>query len=126
MPKHDPIKPGDVKDRENGHDPRDDGPEQEPVVPEIARPLRKRVLRLGLHAEEAAPEVHHLDGEEEREPHHGRETGGTGPEHQVAAGRVVVVAVFADFAIAEAVEDEDEAAEAEGCHPETVDEHVEH
>lgn len=126
VPEHDPIEPGDVEDGEDGHDAGDDGPEEEAVLPEVAGPLREGVLRLGLHAEEAAPEVHHLDGEEEREPNHGREAGGAGPEHQVAAGRVAVVAVFADLAVAEAVEDEDEAAEAEGCHPETVDEHVEH
>lgn len=121
------VETGDVDDGEHGDEASNDGPEEELVAPDVDDPLGEVALAAGLHAEETASQVDHLPGEEQGEPGKAGKGGGTGAEDNFAALGVRVVAVVANVsgAVADTVEDEDEGAEAEGSHPETVDYHVE-
>lgn len=115
----------DVDEGEHGDEASHNSPEEELVAPDVNHPLSKILLGLGLHAEEGAAQVDHFPGEEEGEPGEAGESGGAGAEDNLAAF-VVLIAAFANIggAVAEAVEDEDEGGEAEGGHPEAVDDHV--
>ena len=68
--------------------------------------------------------MHHLPGQEQREPGHADEGGGAGTEDRVAGGRVAAVAFCCEVAVAPGEEDEGESAEAQGGHPDAVDEGV--
>ena len=103
-----------IQQRKDRHEAKHDTPEQELVLPHINHPLREIALTLWLHAEETASEVHQLPRQEEREPHHAHERGGAGAEYLVALRAIGVVAVGAETAVAEAVDDQAEAGETEG------------
>ena len=124
MLEHHIVNHGDIQDRERKHESRHDPKEEELVPPHVHHPLREIQLGLGLHAEEAAPHVHHLPGEEEREPGHADEGGCARAEHCVAFARVVAVAAGGEVAVAPGEEDEREGGEAERGHPDTVDDGV--
>lgn len=83
-----------VQDGEGEYETGHDSEEQELVAPDIVHPLREVALGVGLHLEEAAAEVHHLPGEEEREPGHACECCGTSAEDSVTSVRFVRVIVL--------------------------------
>lgn len=115
----------DVDEGEHGDEASDNSPEEELVAPDVNHPLSEVLLGLGLHAEEGAAQVDHFPGEEEGEPGQTGKSGGAGAEDDFAAFVVLVAAVAnVGGAVAEAVEDEDEGGEAEGGHPEAIDDHV--
>ncbi len=58
------VDDGDINDGEGKYEASHNTPEQELVVPNIVHPLGEVTLRMGLHPEEAASQVHHLPGEE--------------------------------------------------------------
>lgn len=82
----------DVQDREGRDESNHDAAEQKLVAPDVKHPLGEIALGTGLHAEETAAHIDHLPGEEESEPGHAHEGGGSGAEHTVAFGAVVAVA----------------------------------
>lgn len=124
MLKHHIVDNRDIQNRKRKHKARHNPKEEELVPPHIHHPLREIQLGLGLHAEEAAAHVHHLPGEEEREPGHADEGGCARAEDGVAFGRVVAVAAGGEVAVAPGEEDKREGGETEGCHPDAVDEGV--
>ena len=121
------VEAGNVDDGEHGDEARDDGPEEKLVAPGVDDPLGKVLLALGLHAEEGPAHVDHFPGEEECEPGEAGKRRCAGPEDDFAALRVMVVAVVANVrgSIAEAVEHKDKRRQAEGRHPQAVNNHVE-
>ena len=124
MLKHHIIDHRDIQNRKRQHKPRHNPKEEELVPPHVHHPLREIQLGFWLHAEEAAPHVHHLPGEEEREPGHADEGGCARAEHRVAFRLVVAVAAVGEVAVAPGEEDQGEGGEAEGGHPDAVDEGV--
>lgn len=115
-----------VDDGKHGDEACDDGPEQELVAPDINDPLRKVALALGLHTEERSAHVDHFPGKEKSEPSEAGERSGTSAENDRAVVGVFVVAVVSNVggAVAKAVQDKDEGHQAEGGHPEAVNDHV--
>ena len=83
-------------------------------------------LALRLHAEEGSTHIDHFPSEEKCKPSQARKSGGAGTEDHLALRRELVVAVFSKIigAVTKAVEDNDEGGQAEGRHPDTVDNHV--
>lgn len=59
------VDDGAVQDQEDGHVAEHDRVEEELVAPHVVHPLRKVLLRLGLHAEERASEIDQLPRQEE-------------------------------------------------------------
>lgn len=84
----------DVDNREGKNEAGHDTKEKELVAPDIMHPLGKDFLRVGLHLEEAAAQMHHLPGEEEGEPSHAGKGSGAGAEHCVTVIGFVGVVVM--------------------------------
>lgn len=113
MLEHAVVDNRDVDDREGKNETSHDTKEEELVAPDIMHPLSKDFLRVGLHLEEAAAQVHHLPGEEEGEPGHAGKSSGAGAENCVAVvgfvGVVVMcVAALGEIAVAPLEHDERE------------------
>lgn len=109
----DVVDNGDIQNRESKDKPSHDTEEQEPVTPDVLRPLHREILGLGaaprvrwrwVHVEEAAAQVHHFPGEQQREPGHADEGCCAGAVHRRAFGRVVAVAAPGEVAVAPAEE----------------------
>lgn len=117
---NDVIQCGDVQNREDREEDAGDRPEQKLVAPQVACPGPEAIG----HVEQGAAEVDKAPGEEEEDPGHGGEACGAGAEDRVADLRVVVVAVGAEVAVAEAEDDDRERAEDAAGHDGAVDDHV--
>ena len=89
-------------------------------------PVCEVLLGVRLHAEERAAYVNHFPRQEEGRPGKTDEGGSAGTEDIDAAVGVSIVVVFAKITCAEAEEDENKGAEAEGGHPKAVDKQVNH
>ena len=118
-----------VQDRERQQKPGHDAEEQEAVAPHVDHPLRREVLGLGaarrarrrrVHVEEAAAHVHHLPGQQQREPGHAHEGRGAGSVHRRAFRGVAAVAAAGQVPLAPAEEHQRERRQAEGCDPDAV------
>lgn len=79
-----------------------------------------------MHVEKGPAEVYQLPREEQKDPCHGCVSRCAGTEDVVAGGRVSVVAVDAEVAVAKAEDDGGEGAEHAAGHENAVDDHVEH
>lgn len=119
------VDDGDIDDREDRDEASKDGPEQKRIAPGMPHPYCEWVLRLRLHAEERPAHMHHLPGEEEREPGKGDEGGGTSTENEFTGLAVCFVTAEAEISVTESPNDDGECSETEGCHPEAVHNHVE-
>lgn len=114
------VNNGDVQDGERKDETSHDTEKEEPIGPDVVHPLGQVALGIGLHPEEASAEVHHLPGEEEGEPGHTGECGGTGTEHSVAGLAVLGVTVYGQIAIAPREHDEGKGSKAKSRHPDAV------
>lgn len=110
----------DVENGEYGDEAGKDTPEEEGVAPDVRDPDGVRILGLGLHAEEGTTHVDHLPREEEGEPGEADEGCAASPKDELTLIRVIVVAVVAELAIAEAPDNERERREAKSRHPESI------
>jgi len=126
VPEHGVIDNRDVEDGEDGDESKHNREEQELVPPNVDRPLRKVLIRVGLHHEERAAHVQHLPCKEEREPCQAGESRGTSAEHGVASIVVPFVAVVAEITVAKTEHDNGEGCETKGGDPQAVYEHIDH
>jgi hypothetical protein len=114
----------DVDDRERRADADDDRPEQEAVLEQGVEDGEGAGVFFGVHVEQAAGQVLGFPGHDAEQDGQDGVCCGAGAEGEVAGRVVAVVAVVTKVAVACAVDDDDEAGEAEGAHACTVDEFV--
>ena len=123
------IQAGNIDDREDSDETRNDGPEEEFIPPDIVHPLRENgvlCLLARVQCKERAAHMHHLPSQEEGEPRQTSECRGAGTEDGIALVGIRVVATSAETIVARAVNYEDEGGQAKSCDPDTVDDHINH
>ena len=114
----------DVDDGERRADADNDGPKQEAVLEQGVEDGERAGVFFGVHVEQAAGQVLGFPGHDAEQDCQDRVCGGAGAEGEVASWIVAVVAVVAEVAVACAVDDDDEAGEAERAHAGAVYEFV--
>lgn len=124
MLKHYRVEHWDIDEGEKRDEASDDSPEEELVAPHINRPLREVALRVRLHAEEGATHINHFPRQEEGKPRKTRKRSSARAEDQLAGLAVALITSFAQLAITKAVDNENEAGQAQQRDPQAVNYHV--